>query len=119
MDCNQPFSEIAKIDDREKPQECPVCKGKNSEFRISSVGLVFPGDGWATKNGRVATQMRAKRQSLTKTSDQIREQPGMTLAPNVGGERVESWSDAKKLARDLGKNTSSYNTMVSKEKKVS
>ena len=104
------------MDDRETPQKCPKCEGMNTEFRITAVGLNFPGDSFATKNGRIAAQMRERRQRLSvKTREQIREQPGMTLAPNVGGERVESWSEAKKLAKDQGKDTSSYNSMISKK----
>lgn len=35
-----------------------------------------------------------------------------TLAPNVGGERTDSWGDAKKLARDKGLDTTYYDEKV-------
>ena len=44
-----------------------------------------------------------------------RDAPNVTLVPNVNGERVDSWSDAQKLAKDLGKNTESYNSLIKKE----
>ena len=45
-----------------------------------------------------------------------RDGPGITLAPNVSGERVESWADAQKLAASKGKDTSSYESLVRKER---
>ena len=39
-----------------------------------------------------------------------------TLAPNVDGERVESWTEAKKLAQSKGKETTSYDAHIRKEK---
>jgi hypothetical protein len=36
----------------------------------------------------------------------------------VGGERVENWSEAKKLAKEKGLNTSSYDPMIRKEKEL-
>ena len=40
----------------------------------------------------------------------------ISLAPNVGGERVDSWSEAQKLAGSLGKNTESYVPLIAEEK---
>ena len=44
---------------------------------------------------------------------------GGSLAPNVDGERVDSWSDAQKLAKSKGKSAESYEPLVQKEKKGS
>lgn len=71
-----------------------------------------------TKNLRVARQMREKNERL---DGRMREQKGdmaskYTLAPNVGGEVVKDWSDAQKLAKDRGKDTSSYEPMIQREK---
>ena len=43
--------------------------------------------------------------------------PTATLAPNVDGERVGSWSDAAKLAKSKGKDASGYEARARKEKK--
>tara|TARA_B100000745_G_scaffold170759_1_gene111918 strand:- start:19330 stop:19500 length:171 start_codon:yes stop_codon:yes gene_type:complete len=40
--------------------------------------------------------------------------PVATLAPNVEGERVDSWSDAKKLASEKGYNTTEFDSKVDK-----
>lgn len=80
-------------------------------------GLVFPGDGWTTKNLRIQRQMREKNARLDKKMTERRnDEVGMKLVPNVGGERVSSWSDAQKLAKDKGKDVSSYEPMVHREK---
>lgn len=39
------------------------------------------------------------------------------VKPNIGGVEVESWSDAKKLAKECGLNSDSYTPYVEKEKK--
>lgn len=44
---------------------------------------------------------------------------GPTLVPNVEGQEVGSWSEAKKLAKDKGKNASTYDSYVQKEKTTS
>jgi putative FmdB family regulatory protein len=96
---------------------CPNCNSEET-IRIFTVPYVnFSGDGWASKNNRIAGQMRDKRKKL---SSKEREQKGdgmvPSLAPNVGGERVESWSEASKLAKDKGKDTSGYDSYARKEK---
>lgn len=44
---------------------------------------------------------------------------GPRLTPNVDGQEVGSWSEAKKLAKDKGKNTSSYDSYIRNEKSTS
>jgi hypothetical protein len=39
-----------------------------------------------------------------------------SLAPNVDGERTDSWSDATKLAKSKGKDTSGYEKYARKER---
>ncbi len=65
--------------------------------------LTFPGYG---KNGDG---------HLYASNEMKRDAPAVTLAPNVDGERVDSWSDAQKLAKSKGKNADSYNALVQKE----
>lgn len=98
------------------PYPCPDCTGETKKL-VTQVGVIFKGDGWATKNGRIAKQMREKNRRLSgKENEMKRDAPGMTLAPNVGGERVDSWSDATKLAKSKGKDTSGYERLARKEK---
>lgn len=97
---------------------CPEC-GSEETIRVFTVPYVnFSGDGWATKNNRIAGQMREKNKRL---EGKEREQKGdgmiPQLAPNVGGERTDSWSDAAKLAKSKGKDTSGYERLARKESK--
>ncbi len=84
----------------------------------TACSTVLKGDGWAGKNMTISSQMARKNARLDiKQAEQLRDAPGMRLAPNVGGERVDSWSDAQKLAKDKGLNTNSYTPLVEKEAK--
>jgi len=96
---------------------CPTC-GVQAQRVIASVrGFNLAGDNWPSKAGRIKDQMRKKNQRLSAKSNEKRvDQPGMTLAPNVEGERVGSWGEAQKLAASKGKDTSSYEPMVQKER---
>lgn len=77
----------------------------------------FTGDGWATKNGRIAGQMQRKNNRLAaKEREQKRDGTIPQLVPNVGGEHTDSWSDAAKLARSQGKDPSGYEHRAQKEK---
>lgn len=44
---------------------------------------------------------------------------GPQLKPNVAGMEVDSWSDAKKLASEAKLDTSSYDSLIAKEKNIS
>ena len=109
--CNIP------MDDYKIPQPCPECGHKNKKLFRPTRNFILKGDGWAGKNNRIKNQMREKNKKLdARTNEMKRDAPNVSLAPNVDGERVDSWSDAKKLAKSKGKNTESYEPMIAKEK---
>lgn len=98
----------------ETPQTCEC--GEPGNRVISPVGFVLKGDGWPGKNLKIRGQMTAKNNRLSKKSrERSRDAPGMRLAPNVDGERVDSWEDAQKLAASKGKDTTSYGSRVREE----
>jgi putative FmdB family regulatory protein len=96
---------------------CPKCESADTRRIITVPYVTFSGDGWASKNNRVAGQMRQKRARL---SDKERDMKGdgfvPQLVPNVEGEHTSTWSDAAKLAQDRGKDPSGYVTRARKEK---
>lgn len=108
--CENEFEVVLRMSEYNKPQDCPACHAGPAKKRVpTSVGMIFVGDSWVTKNNRVEGQMAHKNKMLAKRQEEKkREGSGMTLAPNVGGERVDSWSDAAKLAASKGKDTTSY-----------
>ncbi len=112
FDIRKPMSEATS------PESCPEC-GDPARKLIVPCGVVFSGDGWATKNGRVANQMRERRNEAGRRQEErLRdgEIPGGKLVPNVAGRAVDSWSEAAKLAKSKGKATDGYEKMAAKEK---
>jgi hypothetical protein len=104
---------ITRCDD---PQYCDGC-GSLGKKTLFLPNFILKGDGWTGKNIKVAGQMAAKNRVLDKKQDERkRDAPGVRLAPNVDGERVDSWADAQKLAASKGKNTESYDAKVREEK---
>lgn len=118
--CEQPFEFEMRMSlyEPKATYPCPDC-GSEETIRIFTVPYVnFSGDGWATKNNRIAGQMRDKNKRL---AGKEREQKGdgmvPSLAPNVGGERVGSWSEAAKLAKSKGNDPTGYVQRARKETK--
>lgn len=114
--CENHFTRILKIDNRDEPTKCPDC-GELGQRVPSLPQFILVGDGWTGKNLRIKQQMEEKNRKLeSRQGEMKRDAPSVTLAPNVDGERVDSWSEAQKLAGSKGKNTDSYNALVQKEK---
>jgi len=96
---------------------CPACDSKNTRRVITAPYINFAGDGWTGKNLRIRGQMQKKNERLDAKQREMKGD-GMIpqLAPNVGGERVDSWTEASKLAKSKGKDTSGYEKYAHKEK---
>lgn len=94
------------------PQVCPDC-GSPSNRVLDSVNFALNGDQWPGKAIKVRGQMAQKNKRLD--ARQKEHHAPISLVPNVGGERVDSWSEAKKLANDRGKETSLYDKYIRKE----
>lgn len=115
--CGNEFVHQYSIAERDTPTNCPSCESGDTKRIISETNFVLKGDGWPGKNIRVKNQMMEKNARLDiKQNEKKREQPTVKLAPNVEGERVDSWSEAKKLAASKGKDTTSYDSYVRSEK---
>jgi len=116
--CQREVTHRLKMSEMDDPPPCKECGSADLKKLVSlPSGAIFKGDGWASKNNRIRTQMRKKNQRLTQKQNEMkRDAPSVSLVPNVGGERTESWSDAAKLARDQGKKTSGYERLARKEK---
>jgi len=119
-DCGLDFEKILPISRYDEKQDCPDCGAGPAKKMVTRPNFILKGDGWAGKNNRIAGQMRKKNQRLdAKQRERSRSgSGGVRLAPNVEGERVESWSEASKLAKSKGKDTSGYDRLAAKEKKA-
>lgn len=116
--CEHEFDVRKSMSKASDPEPCPKCEGETRKL-VTGCGVIFKGDDWSTKNGRVARQMAKKNSRLNQKQDEkVRDGgiPGGRLAPNVGGERVDSWSEAAKLAKSKGKDTTGYEKLARKEK---
>lgn len=114
-ECGARFDRILPMSRYDEPQMCE-CGLVAQRKVVNPLRFNLPGDGWASKNGRVERQMARKNARLqTSTDEQKREQPGVRLVPNVGGERVDSWQEAQKLASSQGKDAASYDPLVRSE----
>ena len=116
--CSTQFDLVLRLAEYNQPQDCPEC-GESPAKRIiaSPVGFVLRGDGWSGKNIKIKGQMAKRRQRLAgKEHEQKMDGPGMRLAPNVDGERVDSWAEAQRLAKSKGKNSGSFDKRVRKER---
>lgn len=115
--CDDVFEVSRRMSQSGDPQACAVC-GTSCERVFAVPGMVFAGDGWESKNGRIAAQMAMKNRRLDHAQQAWKhDAPGVRLAPNVDGEQTDTWADAKKLAASKGKNASSYDAMARKEAK--
>lgn len=115
--CDAPFELMTSISEYKPEQPCPECESGVGTRTITEVSFILKGVGWPGRANRINNQMLKRREVVGKKHDeQKREGPKMTLAPNVGGERVDSWHDASKLAASKGLDASTYEPMVRKEK---
>lgn len=113
--CELHFEKFLSMKESDSPQECPEC-GFQGERLLSLPNVIFKGDDWTSKNLRVKRQMAEKNRRLDqKTRDHVGSLGPMR--PNVGGEEVGSWKEAQKLAVSQGKDSSSYEPLVQKEKR--
>lgn len=115
--CEKVFDRFLWLRDREKPQACPECSSTETRQILTSCNFVLKGDSWPGKAMKINRQMTEKNKRLNKKqNERKRDAPPVTLAPNVGGERVDTWSEARSLAASKGKDTSSYDPYVRAEK---
>jgi putative FmdB family regulatory protein len=116
--CGEFFEKVLPISRYKEPQSCINCNEGPAKKLVTMPSFILKGDGWAGKNLRIKRQMEKKNQRLSSKEREFKnDAPSVRLAPNVDGQRVDSWSEASKLAASKGKNTSGYETRARKEKK--
>ena len=84
---------------------CGSC-GQELVKMIGNPNIHLKGDNWTGKLLK-EKELRTKNSMLLDRKQRIEHKPDKVL-PNVDGEVVSSWSEAKKLAKDKGYNTASY-----------
>lgn len=118
--CDKDFDLKLKMGDRTK-HPCAFCQSLDNTRVFSPMSVVLDGDGWTGKNIKIKGQMRQKNARIApKEREFVRDSKAMktmTIQPNVDGVRTDSWAEARELARSKGKNTTSYDKYVRKEKR--
>ena len=117
--CGYEFERRRDMEERNLPLPCPEC-GVEVKRRFSPPGMVLKGDGWPSKNYRVKRQMFKRRAEAGRRQEERLRDGGFSqprLAPNVEGERVDSWREAAKLAKSKGKDPTGYERLARKEAK--
>lgn len=116
--CDADFEKVVPFSESRVSQACEC--GQRANRSLSNVSFMLKGDDWAGKNIKIRGQMAQKNRVLeTKQSEQKRHMASMSLAPNVDGEQVDSWADAKKLAAERGKATATYDALIQREQGAS
>lgn len=114
-DCSHEFEQVLKLAEYDQPQTCPECKVTANRI-LSTVSIVYKGDGWVSKDLRAKRQMNARSEKArARHNDQKRDNAGPRLVPNVEGAQTDSWAEARSMAASKGKDTSSYEPLVKKE----
>lgn len=114
-ECSLEFERRLPLAEYNHPQTCDC--GATATKLIVMPGFILAGDDWVGKNLKINGQMAERQRRAQKRQDELkRDGPGVSLVPNVDGERVGSWSEAQKLAASKGKNTASFEAKVREEK---
>lgn len=113
--CENPFEMSRPMAESSDPQPCPECGGTGKRT-ITSANFILKGDSWPGKNIKINGQMTQKNRVLDKKQEARKRDPAVRLAPNVNGERVDSWSEAKSLAVSQGKSGGTYDAKIREEK---
>jgi putative FmdB family regulatory protein len=121
-DCKIVFEIIHSIKDN-SDVFCPDCGKKGKEIKMDRLisrnvnGFIFK--QWTeTQHYRYKRERQKDNKKLNKKQIE-RYGTGPKVKPNVAGVEVDSWSDAKKLAKEAGLNTSSYDSHIKNEKGIS
>ena len=95
---------------------CPKCgEPMKRMFSPNISGFILKG-GTPTMHWKEKRQRMKKREELGVRQEKYRS--SMPKArPNIAGVEVDSWSDAKKMAKEAGLDHESYTPWVDKEKK--
>lgn len=109
--CNIIQESIHKVADMPQEESCRACGGSSKKIlslSSFSLGPGFPGHDMKTARSRNKRSEEMGRKQLKTYGPK----PGPKLTPNVEGEICKDWKDAKSLARDLGKDVSTYDPMI-------
>jgi len=115
-DCENVQEEVMKISEKDtKKITCNECGNHSVYIFTPTICQVrLKGDGWPSKSEREKNYRKKRTQIMKKRQEDHVKKP--ELRPNFNGEMTGTWADAQAAAHDAGKNISSYDNLVQKEK---
>lgn len=110
------FSLSFSVGSAPESASCPQCLSVS--FRdLGNASFHLKGDGWFGKNVVLRDQMAQKNNRLSQKERDLKGDGFLPkLVPNVQGEEVDSWQEAKKLASSKNLDTSGYEQKILEEK---
>ena len=102
---------------------CPNCDTSGKKIKMERLisrnngGFIFK--QWTESQTYKISRDKHKQNNDLELRQIERYGSGPRLKPNVAGVEVESWSDAKKLAKEAGMNTASFDSHIAKEASTS
>ena len=112
--CNKEFERILPMSESASLQSCECGYIGKKIIVAGDGGFVLKGDGWASKDFRMKEQMTARNNRAgRKTKDHVK--PTASMVPNYKGEETGTWTEAQQKAANDGKNTASYEPLITKE----
>jgi len=97
----------------EKPEVlCDKCGEPMNRYATGGSGSYIKGPT-ASKYYMEERRLRKKRAQMSVT--QLERYGNKGLIPNINGEEIGSWKDAKMIAQDKGEDTSKFNKYLKKE----
>lgn len=103
---------------------CPQCKTTGKEIKMERL-ISLNTSGFIFKQWTESQTYKISRDKVKQNNNlEMRQMErygsgGPTLQPNVAGMEVDSWSDAKKVAKEAGMNTASYDSKIAAENTIS
>lgn len=113
--CERQYNKFLAISQHSQPQPCPFCQSAGERV-LKPMSFNLKGDDWAGKTITVLDERKRKNAYLDSKQDAYRRDCPTSLVPNVGGEIVDTWADAKQLAKEKGIDSTSYEARAVEEK---
>lgn len=100
------------------PQKCE-CGGQELKRveAASRVAVRLKGWDWPSKTMKLSNLMKRKQRNLERRQ-YVEHGEAPRIAPNVEGEKVGSWKEAKELASEKGLGTAGYDEKIAEESNV-
>ena len=113
--CQEGFEVVLPFSQAKDPQT-HTC-GAQAVRVLGAVSFVMKGHEWAGKNAMIKGQMAEKNKVLDGKQAEYKRhaQTTMRVKPNVDGEQVDTWAEAKQLAASKGKDASSYDALIKEQ----